>query len=185
MSKPGRFQKEIEAIDSQRNGIIQRIHEEYPKCKVKFILATNDYSISDNALRDRLKEEQIFLMTEDTVTYYLRLAEHLGGAAKYQLLGALFADQKIPNLEPTVPAVRASMGGRAVTSYSFSIPPARLLKMAFVLHRNQAQSDLMPTYQRLIKKSRLNKVAAFVDDDGFFPNSIILNIGTGKKVRAA
>ena len=37
----------------------------------------------------------------------------------------------------------------------------------------------MPTYQRLIKKSRLKKVAEFVEDGGFFPNSIILNVESG------
>jgi DNA sulfur modification protein DndB len=29
--------------------------------------------------------------------------------------------------------------------------------MAYILHRNQANSELMPTYQRLIKKSRLKE----------------------------
>lgn len=42
----------------------------------------------------------------------------------------------------------------------------------------------MPTYQRLIKKSRLKSVQDFVDNGGFFPNSIIINIDTnGKSVR--
>jgi DNA sulfur modification protein DndB len=71
------------------------------------------------------------------------------------------------------------MGGH--TYSSFSIEPARLLKMAYILHRNQANSELMPTYQRLIKKSRLKKVATFVEDGGFFPNSVILNIESSKK----
>ena len=53
--------------------------------------------------------------------------------------------------------------------------------MAYVLHRNQANSELMPTYQRLVKKSRLKKVAAFVEAGGFFPNSIILNVETKKQ----
>ena len=176
--RPGQFKKEIEAISGQRAGIIQRIQSEYPSYKVKFVLATNNYTVTD-LISERLASEDIFHITEDTVDYFLVLAEHLGAAAKYQLLGALFAGQKIPNLEPTVPAVRASMGGH--TYYSFSIEPARLLKMAYVLHRNQANSALMPTYQRLIKKSRLKKVAGFVEEGGFFPNSILLNIETGKK----
>jgi DNA sulfur modification protein DndB len=173
--RAGQFKKEIEAISGQRAGIIKRLKSEYPQHKVKFILATNNYTLSD-AVKERVGEEDIFHISEDTVDYYLTLAEHLGAAAKYQLLGALFAGQKIPNLEPVVPAIRGSMGGRPY--YSFSIEPARLLKMAYVLHRNQANSDLMPTYQRLIKKSRLKKVAAFVEDKGFFPNSIILNVET-------
>jgi DNA sulfur modification protein DndB len=53
--------------------------------------------------------------------------------------------------------------------------------MSYVLHRSQANEDLMPTYQRIIKKSRLKKVAEFVDGGGFFPNSIILNVESGKR----
>jgi DNA sulfur modification protein DndB len=172
------FKKESEAIVGQRAGIIKRIREEYPQHKVKFILATNNFTLSEDT-KHRLASQDIFHFSEDTVDYFLTLADHLGAAAKYQLLGALFAEQKIPNLEPTVPAIRGSMGGHSY--YSFSIAPARLLKMAYVLHRNQANSELMPTYQRLIKKSRLKKVAEFVEEGGFFPNSIILNIETKRK----
>ncbi len=175
------FKKEIEAISGQKAGIIKRVRDEYPDHKVKFILATNNFTLSP-ATKARLAAEDIFHISEDTVSYYLTLAEHLGAAAKYQLLGALFAGQKIPNLEPTVPAIRGAMGGHIY--YSFSIEPARLLKMAYVLHRNQANSDLMPTYQRLIKKSRLKKVADFVEDGGFFPNSIILNVETAAKKKS-
>jgi DNA sulfur modification protein DndB len=172
------FKKESEAIASHKAGAIKRIREEYPRHKVKFILASNNFTLSKET-KDRLAAEDIFHVSEDTVDYFLTLADHLGAAAKYQLLGALFAEQKIPNLEPTVPAIRGSMG--SYSYYSFSIEPARLLKMAYVLHRNQANSDLMPTYQRLIKKSRLKNVARFVEGGGFFPNSIVLNIETKKK----
>ncbi len=175
----GQFKTEIEAITGQREGIIRRLRAEYgTDHKVKFLLATNNYTLSD-AVKERLAEAKIFHIDEDTVDYYLSLADHLGAAAKYQLLGALFAKTKIPNLEPTVPAIKGSMGGH--TYYSFLIEPARLLKMAFVLHRNQANSELMPTYQRLIKKSRLRRVSAFVEGGGFFPNSLILNIETPRK----
>lgn len=172
------FKKEIEAISGRRAGIIRRVQAEYPKHKIKFVLATNNFSLS-KATQERLNSEEIFHLDEETIAYYQILAEHLGSAARYQLLGALFANQKIPNLDPKVPAIRGSMGGH--TYFSFSIEPARLLKMAYVLHRNQANSDLMPTYQRLIKKSRLRKVASFVEGGGYFPNSIILNIETGKR----
>ena len=174
------FKRESEALAGSKAEIINRIRNEYPQHKIKFILATNNFTLSQDT-RDRIasRETDIFHIDEDTVDYFLTLADHLGAAAKYQLLGALFADQKIPNLEPTVPAVRGSLGGHSY--YSFLIEPSRLLKMSYVLHRNQANSELMPTYQRLIKKSRLKKVAAFVEEGGFFPNSIVLNIETRKK----
>lgn len=173
--RAGQFKKEIEAISGQRKGVIQRVREEYPDHKIRFILATNNYTVSDQ-VAERIAGADVFHISEDAVDYYLTLADHLGAAAKYQLLGALFAGTKIPNLEPTVPAIQASMGGHSY--YSFAIEPARLLKMAYVLHRNQANSAMMPTYQRLIKKARLKKVGEFVEDGGFFPNSIILNVET-------
>lgn len=178
--RPGQFKREIEAIAGQRGGIIRRIRNEYPDRKVKFILATNNFSISKQ-VSERIDSADIARFTEDTIDYYLRLAEHLGAAAKYQLLGALFAGTKIPNLEPTVAAIRGSMGGHQY--FSFAIEPARLLKMCYILHRNQANSAMMPTYQRLIKKSRLKKVGEFVEEGGFFPNSIILNIESKRKLQ--
>jgi DNA sulfur modification protein DndB len=176
--RSGQFKREIEAVSGQREGIIQRVRKEYPHHKVKFILATNNYTLSPQ-VAEHIEQSSIFHVDEDTIEYYLRLADHLGAAAKYQLLGALFAGTKIPNLAPIVPAIRGSMGGH--TYYSFAIEPARLLKMSYVLHRNQANSAMMPTYQRLIKKSRLKKVAEFVEGGGFFPNSIILNVETKRK----
>jgi DNA sulfur modification protein DndB len=176
--RAGQFKKEIEAISGQRDGIIRRVRQEYPGHKVKFLLATNNYTVSEQ-VAERIEEADIVHFSEDTIDYYLGLADHLGAAAKYQLLGTLFAGTRIPNLEPSVPAIRGSMGGHVY--YSFAIEPARLLKMSYVLHRNQANSALMPTYQRLIKKSRLKKVSEFVTNDGFFPNSIILNVETKRK----
>ena len=113
-------------------------------------------------------------MDEDVIDYYMGLADHLGQAARYQLLGNLFAGTKIPNLDPEVVAVEAHMGGYKY--YSFSIEPERLLKMSYILHRNKANSSLMPTYQRLIKKARLKGVAQFVENGGYFPNSLILSL---------
>lgn len=71
------------------------------------------------------------------------------------------------------------MGGH--TYYSFSIEPEKLLKIGYVLHRSQANNSLMPTYQRLIKRKRLLEVRNFVNDGGFFPNSIIVSIDTNGK----
>lgn len=176
--RSGQFRKEIETISLRKEGLIRRIRDEFPGRKVRFALATNNYTVSKE-VEERLASAGIFHISEDAVEYFLGLADHLGAAAKYQLLGALFSGEKIPNLEPKVPAIRGSMGGHAY--YSFAIEPERLLKLSYVLHRNQANSALMPTYQRLIKKSRLKKVADFVDGGGFFPNSVIVNIETDRR----
>ncbi|EKK5889941.1 DGQHR domain-containing protein, partial [Enterococcus faecalis] len=111
---------------------------------------------------------------EETFNYYSDLTTHLGSAARFQLLGYLFSGQKIPELNNKIPAIEGKMGGYKY--YSFSIEPEKLLKIGYVLHRNNANNQMMPTYQRVIKKSRLESIQSFVDEGGFFPNSLIINI---------
>ncbi|MEX1264100.1 MAG: DGQHR domain-containing protein [Actinomycetota bacterium] len=172
------FKDEVEAIQGTRQGVIRTIREEFPDHKIKFILATNNCILSKQTL-ERIKEAEIVHMDEDVIEYYLDLADHLGKAARFQLLGSLFAGTKIPGLDPRVAAIQCTMGGRKY--YSFAMEPDRLLKLGYVLHRNKANTALMPTYQRLIKKTRLKRVSQFVDDGGFFPNSVIVNIDPGKR----
>lgn len=174
------FKTEVEAIQGYRAGMIGRINQEFPAHKVQFILATNNFVLSD-ATRERLHSGGLRHLDEDGVEYYLELGKHLGIAARYQMLGWLLEGQKIPGMSNTVPAIRGRMGGE--TYYLFAIEPEVLLKVAYVLHRSKANSDLMPTYQRLIKKSRLKKVTDFVEGGGFFPNSLILNVDSGGRKR--
>jgi DNA sulfur modification protein DndB len=176
--RTAQFKKEVEAIQGQRPGLLQELKTEFPRHKVKFILATNNFGVT-KPTSDRIEEADIIHMDEDVINYYVDLADHLGQAARYQLLGNLFAGSKIPNLDPEVVAIEARMGGHRY--YSFSIEPERLLKLAYVLHRNKANSSLMPTYQRLIKKSRLRGVAQFVNGGGYFPNSLILSLDASAK----
>mgnify|MGYP004568545145 CR=1 FL=1 len=37
--------------------------------------------------------------------------------------------------------------------FEFSIEPEKLLKIGYVLHRSEANKHMMPTYQRIIKKT--------------------------------
>ena len=177
-TRVGQFKKEIEAIQGQRAGILRAIKTEYENHKVKFILATNNYGVT-KPTAERIADVDIVHMSDDVIDYYLALTDHLGVAARFQLLGNLFAGQKIPNLDHEVVAIEASMGGNKY--YSFSIEPERLLKLGYILHRSKANSSLMPTYQRLIKKARLKNVAQFVDSGGYFPNSLILSLEGGPR----
>lgn len=71
------------------------------------------------------------------------------------------------------------MGGHDY--YEFSIEPEKLLKIGYVLHRSEANKNMMPTYQRIIKKKRLKEVKNFIDEGGYFPNSLIISIDTKGK----
>ena len=160
-------------------GLRKSIHLLFPsvKHKIKFILATRNYFISDED-QERLKQVGGIHFNEENIDYFLALNSQIGISAKYQLLGNIFPGQEIPELDNLVPAVEGRMGGHIY--YSFSIEPEKLLKIGYVLHRNKANINMMPTYQRLIKKARLNSVFEFIEEGGYFPNSIVISIDTKK-----
>ncbi|RBP67791.1 DNA sulfur modification protein DndB [Brevibacterium sanguinis] len=167
------FKGEIEAISGYRPGLIRSLRNEFPGRKIKFIFAASNIAVSKNTI-NRIESSDIAYLDEEAIDYYHELADHLGSASKFQLLGNLFHGQKISAMNTTVPAIRGKMGG--YTYYSFAIEPERLLKIAYVLHRNNANTRWMPTYQRIIKKPRLKSVGEFIENGGFFPNSLIINI---------
>lgn len=174
----GEFKTTVGAYAQKAKGLQAEARKRFPNRKCKFIFATRNYMISQNE-EERLKEENIVHFDENIVSYYQELTKHLGSCARYQLLGNLFAQTTIKGMENRIPAIRGKMGG--YTYYSFSIEPEKLLKIGYVLHRSKANNDLMPTYQRLIKKSRLNAVRKFINEEhGYFPNSIIISIDTKK-----
>lgn len=168
------FKTEIEAISGYRKPVFNELKKAFPNHKMVCVFATNNYEIAEPN-KELLASHKIQYFNESTIEYYVSLGKALGKSARYQLLGNLFAGQKISEMATKVAAIRGKMGGR--TYYSFSVEPSKLLKMSYILHRNSAQpEDVLPTYQRLIKKSRLKEIRKFVDDGGFFPNSIIVNI---------
>lgn len=172
---PKDFKTEIEAYKYKINGIVREIKKQYPGVEVKFIWATQNIVLGKD--KERLKDFVYF--DEGDIDYYVGLAKHLGSSAKYQLLGRLFKNKKVKNMQSAVPAIRGKMGGH--TYYSFSIEPEWLLKIGYVLHRNDANKGMMPTYQRIIKKGRLQQIRKFVEGGGYFPNSIIISIDAPKK----
>ena len=172
------FAEEIKDFCSKLSGLRREAQKQYPKRKIKFIWATHKYIANrrDLALLDK---EGITYFSDSIIEYYSELAKHLGSCSRYQLLGSLFANQEIKNMDDRVPAIQGKMGG--YTYYSFSIEPEKLLKIGYVLHRSEANQNMMPTYQRLIKKKRLQDVRSFINNGGYFPNSIIISIDTNGK----
>jgi hypothetical protein len=73
-----------------------------------------------------------------------------------------------------VPCVRTKMGG--FNTYSFPISPEYLLKISYVSHRSKGKASDVHTYQRMLAKSRLNKIRQYISDAGIFPTNIVVNL---------
>jgi len=172
------WKTDLEAINGNFGGFCKEIKKKYPGRKIKYIFATKNYVIGQADI-SRMQSFKIANFDYEIVTYYNELVNHLGSAARYQLLGNLFAKTPIKGMEETVPAIEGKMGG--LTYYTFLIEPERLLKLAYILHRNKANHSMMPTYQRIVKKDRLKAIREFVDKGGYFPNSLIVSIDTENK----
>lgn len=172
------FAEEINSFSNKISGLRKEALKRYPMRKIKFIWSSHNY-ISNRRDLALLEKAGIAYFNDSIIEYYSELAKHLGSCSRYQLLGSLFANQEIKNMDDRVPAIQGKMGG--YTYYSFSIEPEKLLKIGYVLHRSEANQNMMPTYQRIIKKKRLQEVRSFINDDGYFPNSIIISIDTNGK----
>jgi DNA sulfur modification protein DndB len=174
-NKRGDFKKELESYTGILDGLRKTLFALFPnsKFKFKFILATKNLSISEDDLI-RLEKINGLHLNDENIDYFFQLFSQIGPASRYQFLGNIFEGQDIPEMENKIPAVRGKMGGH--TYYSFATEPEKLLKIGYVLHRNKANVNMMPTYQRLIKKSRLKSVSEFIENGGYFPNSVVISI---------
>src|SRR5699024_1210031 len=118
-------------------------------------------------------DKSVFLYNDNTYEYVNSLIKHYKDAALYQFLALIFKGQLINRDRIEVPAVQGKMGN--MKYYMFSIEPHLLLRMGFILHRTRANESEMPTYQRLLVPSRLKGISKFIENGGYFPNSVIVN----------
>ncbi|WP_431162019.1 DGQHR domain-containing protein [Flagellimonas beolgyonensis] len=178
--KASSLKTELEGLPIRLNGFRKSLDQIFGKGrKIKFIYATRKLRIpNDSVDLKRLFDTNSFYYNDNTYEYVNSLIKSYKGAAKYQLFGLLFKNQLINSDKIEVPAVEGDMGNKKY--YMFSIEPHLLLKMGFILHRTKANESEMPTYQRLLVPTRLKKINKFIEDGGFFPNSIILNFSQKK-----
>lgn len=142
--------------------------------KVKYIFATRNLRLDrTNADIERLISTGSFFYNDNTYEYVNGLIQAYKNAAHYQFLALIFKGELICKDRIEVPAIEGNMGGKKY--YMFSIEPHLLLKMGFILHRTRANENELPTYQRLLVPSRLNGISKFIQDGGYFPNSVIIN----------
>lgn len=178
ISKASSLKTEFEGLSPKIYGFSKALDQVLGEGrKVKYIYATRNLRI-DNESSDaqRLLDTGSFLYNDNTFEYVNGLIKNYKGAAHYQFQAMLFRGKTISKTKIEVPAIEGKMGGK--TYYMFSIEPHLLLKLGFVLHRTRANNTELPTYQRLLVPSRLKGIGDFINDNGYFPNSVILNFNT-------
>ncbi len=175
-SKRPQFQEELGKHALIRQAFANAINDQYPASyKRQSILAMflENISLSDND-RQRAKDANIILFDGQDLAYYESLVSEVGPAGKYQFFSDILPDKQIPGLRIRTPAIRTTIGG--FHFYSFCISPEYLLKISFVSHRAKGKASDVDTYQRMLKKSRLDQIREYISKDGLFPTNIVINL---------
>lgn len=169
------FKSELNVIDHYMEGVAQALRDVYGSDKrVKFVFATENYRFTeDSEDLQRMKNSGIYHLNENSFSYMQSLVNSYKSASIYQFMGLMFKDELISDSHISIPALRGKMGKQDY--FIFSIEPATLLKIGFVLHRTKVNDSMAPTYQRLLVPSRLKGITKFIEGGGYFPNSIIIN----------
>lgn len=176
VTKNRSLQKDIEEFGNLKGPIAEAVRTYYgPAFKPKIIwLFVTENIIWSKPDRERAVGQNIKIVTERELRYYLQIADHLGKAARYQFLAEFLKGQEIPELSGRkVPALRGKLGGHKF--YAFLTRPRDLLKIAFVNHRSLNDPEGAPTYQRIVSRSRIREIGKFIAGGGFFPTNILIN----------
>lgn len=175
------YKTEFEALALRLDGHNKALEQLFgSERKTKFIFATRNIRLNRESLDvQRLEEANGFFYNDNTYDYVNSLIKSYREASHFQFLGMLFKGQTINNQKIEVPAIEGKMGKKKY--YMFSLEPELLLKLGFVLHRTRANEAEMPTYQRLLVPNRLKGIGKFINEGGYFPNSIILNFTEQKR----
>ena len=177
------FQEELAKLSSIREKFIRAIHRQIQgtsKRHCVLVMFTSNAILSEND-KKRAQEAHIILFDETDLNYYEALAAHLGPAARYQLCSDMLPGRTIEGLAIRMPALKSKMGG--YNCYTFSISPDYLLKIAYIAHRKKGKASDVSTYQRMVSKSRLNKIKEYISNFGVFPTNIVINLEKNKYLR--
>lgn len=174
------FKKDIDNLCQYKDGVSKALRQIYGDKKIKFIFATRNYKFSESSEDiQRLRDNKIYHFNENSYNYINNLIKAYKTSVKYQFYGLMFKNELISNDRIKVPALKGTMGGHDY--YMLSIEPSILLKIGFVLHRTKVNDSMAPTYQRLLVPARLKGITKFIDEGGYFPNSIIINFDSPNK----
>ncbi len=180
VSRRPAFAEDLGKFNLVRESLARACSTQFPSSsrrRVVLSFVTSNISLSKND-KQRAKGATIQLLDQSDIEYYEDLVSHLGPAAKYQLLADLLPGVEIPGLKMRLPAVRTKMGG--YDCYAFSVSPSYLLKIAWVSHRSKGKASDIDTYQRMMRRSRLNKIREHIQEGGIFPTNIIISLPKNK-----
>ena len=151
---------------------------EYKNCNfVVFIFITKKIELSEieKNLFKNDSNPKIWYEDENLLEYYSDLNEKIGNYAIYNFLTD-YGIHPSENEQLILTSLRTKLGNYQV--YNFYAKPKDLLKFTYVARRRSLKEEF---YQRMLDKSRINKIQKFLDNGGIFPTNVIISLRGGDK----
>ena len=148
-----------------------RNREDYASYKdFAWLIVTKDIQHSDGE-KQLAADNNIHLIDSQVIDYYLELVKRIQRPnALRNFLGELGITPRDLQM-PRLPAFRIQLD-KQVKGYLFWCEPYDLLEVAYVARRGTGTEDY---YQRMLSRSRLTSIKKFIDDQGVFPNNVIVS----------
>jgi len=172
------LRQDIHEVLNLKKDLIEAIRKKYKKnFRFSFLLVTKNirWGSSEKRLAITNRKKSFFFWDESELQVFIDLVNQLGECAKFVMFSRLFEKRKIRELKKIkVPAIYGGKGNNKY--YCFIIQPEKLLPVACVHRREESDpQEIRGTYQRMVRKNRLMKIRNFIDNGGYFPNSITLS----------
>jgi DGQHR domain-containing protein len=136
---------------------------------VKVAVAFREYHPAADQI-ERARRSDIEVLDSDAIEYYDRTSRALGRWTKYEIFKEMCIRRQEEDEEVKVDSLRLEQPG--ATLYVFSLPPYRLLRIAYV-HRRSSKATY--AYQRIVNPNRTEKISRFLSlQRAFLPNAILL-----------
>jgi len=163
----------IAEMKSWKDGVEKYLKKHFSEhdLKITFILWTRNYSPPSDRDENMASSAGIHILQDKEFSYFDDVSCSLGEPSRYIFYSYLFSGKDIGGDPFVVPALKGNISGH--TYYLFKLEPINLIEIAYIHHRNPVKER---SYQRMIKKSKINSIVSFLDDDSkFFGNNIIIN----------
>lgn len=163
-------------LDGSFSAYVHDFQELQKAAEANAVLFVSDDKDFDPEDKNYAVDKGFIIWEDEELDYYETLVDTLGQYAKYEILHAMGIKTQEQILFHTVLALHFHQPFSSSTNdlYVFTASPEMLLKTCVVLRKAAGNKD---TYQRMVKKSRLNKIAKFVGQtDSILPPNIVVHL---------
>ncbi len=153
------------------------------KAKAGLIIISG-VKISKEEIKDIHEKYGIFLWNDELLCYYEKVAYTLELFSFFEIMKSFNIELEQDSGENFRPAVslKQTLSGEELDLVAFTAYPREMIPRCYVFRHANKNED---SYQRLLKKDKLNKIAGYINQGGNIINSIIVLLPKSCKFKSS